>query len=222
MFRSWIGPAIAAVGILCVAPSMAHAVTVSDSYQGRINSIDPHLAGQFALTDTFAVNITYETAFATDTAVNPAIGVYDFVLTSMTATIGSHSFTLDTGAIPNSVRVDNDSLGRDLFIVKAGPLGSQVNGYDPFNVEIFLQDNTHSLFNNDSIPQSSLAATLFSSGTLEFEVFDGSGQFPNYYSVRANIDIPATAPIPPALPLMLSALGGLGFVAWRGKRAIAA
>jgi len=217
MLRSWIGLAIAAVGILGFGP-MARAVTVSDSYHGHLNSIDPHLAGQFAPGDAFTVDITYETVSATDSAPSPAIGVYDFVLTSMTATIGSHTFALDTGGIPNSVRVDNDSLGRDLFIVNATPLGSPVNGYDPFGVNIFLQDNTHALFSNDSLPQTTLAAALFSAGTLEFDVFDGSGTFPNYYGVRAAIDIPAKAPVPASLPLFVSALGGLGWFGWRRRR----
>jgi hypothetical protein len=216
MLRSWIGLAIAAVGVLGFGP-VARAVTVSDSYHGHLNSIDPHLAGQFAPGDAFTVDITYDTAFGSDSVPNPAIGVYDFVLTSMTATIGSHTFALDTGGIPNSVRVDNDSLGRDVFSVDATPLGSPVNGYDPFNVNIFLQDNTHALFSNDTLPQSTLAAALFSAGTLQFDVFDGSGPFPDFYSVRAAIDIPAKTPIPPSFPLFASALGGLTWLGWRRR-----
>jgi hypothetical protein len=222
MIRSWIGLAIAAVGGFGLVPSIAHAVTVSDTYQGHVNSIDSHLATQFALGDTFNVDLTYETEFGTDSASSPAIGIYDFVLTSMTATLGSHTFTLDPGAIPNSVRIDNDSLGRDLFIVNAGPLGSQINGYDPVNVNIFLQDDTHALFSDDSLPQSTLAAALFTSGTIEFEVFDGSGELPNYYSVRAKVDIPAATPLPPTLPLFISAVGGLGWFGWKRRKMPAA
>ena len=135
----------------------------------------------------------------------------------ITGTIGSYTFGLDSVPL-DSVRVDNNSLNRDLFIIGSTAAGAPVNGANPYALRAFLEDDTHTLFNGDSLPQSFLPAALFTQGSLELDLIDTSGVDPVYYYVSAAVDIPAKTPVPPALPLFVSALGGLGWIGWKRHR----
>jgi hypothetical protein len=219
MLRSWIGLAvIAAVGVFGLGLAGAQAATVSGTYSGHVTSLDPQMAGQFALGDPFTVDFTYITDTATDSVpANPNLGIYQAVFTSITGTIGGYNFALATGGPIDSVRVDNDSLGRDLLIFDADVAGSPVNGFDPYGLEVFLQDDTHALFSGDALPTSALPAALFSSGSMQLNLVAGTVDAPLFSFVRATIDIPTPTPIPPTLGLFVSALCGLSWFGWRRR-----
>jgi len=87
---------------------------------------------------------------------------------------------------------------------------------------IFLQS-----FSGGSAPQS-LTAPAFTRGAGIYSMIIGNGVFGsnngpiNYtmtFNVTQTVTPPAATPIPGALPLFASGLGGVGFLGWRRKRA---
>ena len=73
------------------------------------------------------------------------------------------------------------------------------------------------MFSSDALPTSYLASSLFTSSSFEVAFMDDQPT-PHFYFLSGKLDIPAAVtPIPAALPLFLTALGGLGLIARRRR-----
>jgi hypothetical protein len=71
----------------------------------------------------------------------------------------------------------------------------------------------------DSLTDIALGTALWIS--LNTVVSFNHGSAPSYNDVSWNTVAVSATPIPAALPLFASALGGLGFIGWRRRRAAA-
>jgi hypothetical protein len=115
----------------------------------------------------------------------------------------------DTGSSTYSPSSTSTSLGFATFFVFVG---------SNLNFQFGLTDSTDLL----SLPSFDMVTGGFA-GSEEFVSF-GCGLFGGICSSRAitsgqiNTLNVATTPIPASLPLLATALGGLGFVGWRRKR----
>jgi hypothetical protein len=142
----------------------------------------------------------------------------------------NYSWTMDSSPAPavgnivdgaNTATFDyiSQALGSALALPAGGELffyhGSNGGGLS------FVDGLTHlELFDvlGDQIYSGLEATPLFSVGT--FQVPTDFNTNTNIHAVLTVATVAAT-PIPAALPLFASALGGLGFVGWRRKRAAA-
>jgi len=207
---SRIGSAILLAGGLALHASVAQATTVSGSYHGHVNYVDPQLAGAFALGDPFTLNFTYDPNAVTDSAADPNLGLYGPVFTTLAGSIGSYNFALSGS---NSIDVQIGSLA-DALTILADVSGAPVAGYEPAYISAALYDYSKTALSNDSLPSTFLPASLFSTRSLGFTVYDRSGTTIKAYALNATID----TPLPPPLLLFVSAIGGLGAVGWRRSR----
>jgi hypothetical protein len=195
----------------------ASAATVGVTYSGVVTDVDPAGAGQFSAGDTFSFNLFVNDA-AADQESMTGIGVY-FGITQFNGTFSNgYAFASTSGA--------------DNLLVFAGPGGSEVDfnpqnlsapavgGYGLENVLLTFRDPSGAMLPGEGIP-TDLASllSLSQSNNVTLLFLSASASFRVYGTVTAAAAAVGATPIPGALPLFASALGGLGFFGWKRRRA---
>jgi hypothetical protein len=209
--RALTGAGLCMLAAAFAAP--ASALTVTGTYTGVVTSADGPIDSFIHANDAFSFSYSYETVGGTDILPgDPNTGEWHGISLTVTGSIGSYVFATGTPLGDNYVTVTNEGGFDRLVFDLAEPITGLVDTFHP--AEIFLQLNALStLFSSDALPDSHIPASLFTDGQFIIAYTDDVSVFPN---VHGTLSV-ATTPIPAALPLFLSALGGLGFAGWRRR-----
>jgi len=151
-----------------------------------------------------------------------------YVVTNASTTVNNYSaWRFDGGATDwawNYV-IASDNGNNTANVIKAGGLGgvlpSQSDWQNATGLNSYYWDNgEHLVSTNIATTQYRDTFTLASATTLVFFMIDG--YLPdNAGGIALNINAVATTPIPAGLPLFLTAIAGLGFLARRRRAATA-
>lgn len=210
--KRWVAAILVALGLSAFGAS-AKAATVDFVAKGEV-ILALAIGGSTPLDSGDAVefHLTYET-LGSDTDGDPAQGAYAS-LTRFDVTFQGNTYALPfVGA---SAAVSNGVTDILKFSYAGGPVDFISTA------DLTFTDATGAAFGDDSLPgllafqslSGRFGLLLFPPGSLPV-LIDGL-----ITSVTAVSPV-ATTPIPAALPLLLSALGGLGFAGWRRRRAAA-
>ena len=142
----------------------------------------------------------------------------------------NYSWTMDSDPtvahlVPGFQTTTTEYTGQAVGSSIALPTGGELYFYSTaFSGGLGFQDTATgtSLFDflGDQIYTNGEAAPHFSPGVFAF-IFDNNGNRA-YVATLTVATVVAATPIPAALPLLASALGGLGFVGWRRRKTAAA
>jgi hypothetical protein len=205
--------ACAALAVLAAADAKpASAGTVTGTYVGTVTGVGPPVDSRIAVNDPFSITFSYDDATPDSQPGDPTFGEYYSTTMTASGTIGSFAFSAGGGS--------NDSIG-----IVTGPgtyhfglnlqepiAGDSIGGFSLGNINVDLT-STSQLLPTDALPSSYLAASLFHDGTFTLDFI----QDVFFSQVTGPLTVAAT-PIPAALPLFMSALGGIGLVCWRTRR----
>jgi hypothetical protein len=192
--------------------SAASAATIDLQFTGKVTFADPTPSIPSpppTIGDTVSFHLVYDTSVP-DTNANPSQGRYPGAITKLEATFSGqlHTFT----PTQTSISVRNDDPVADGVVFSYVP---DNNAVDEF--VLYFQDPTGTIFTDDSIPTDLIS--LQSIGTWGFTLAPGGGNpLYNFGGSITSITAIAPTPIPAALPLLATALGGLGFAGWRRRR----
>ena len=220
--------AISAVvfGVAGVAFMPADAASVTYSYSGVVDEIGIDSTGQIAAAG-ITVGSTFTGSFEYDSNASPTSTTAtqdDFSLINIVAEF-DNGISLSSGA-NQEIAVINDT--KDVFLSFAPQFVSSSFQYDPVShyFELKLSDSTGSVFSSTDLP-STLNLSDFDGRQFLFwgannkKGVTGTGRDRFSGTITSLTEI-SPVPLPPALPLFLTGLGGLGFFGWRRKHAIAA
>lgn len=199
-------------GLVCVAA--ANAATVTNVYYGKFitDSGLPYLS----VGDTYRIEFSYDTA-TPDADPDPQFGLYNGTLSANVVFSNGYSLSFSGGTI----NIANDELvvSNSDFIgfSHLGPFTSNfptglyaLNGISWYLVD----DATRTALSSDKLPRFPLSTAPFDSGIGDLLIgFKGIGR-PGE-GLHGTV---ASTPIPAALPLFVSALGGFGILAWRRRQ----
>jgi len=222
---------VVTIGLVLGIASQASAATITATFAGTVKAgLDS--TGVFGTPGADLAGAGYSLVYTAD----PTVGSYStfngtitdpqlsgdqiFLGISAALTINGHSYSFIGSGSPAG--------NFDLFATKPGVanIWYQVQNSSPIS-----QVSVRLLTNNPAgFPTSVLGAGTLTSCPAGLCSFGGSFIIPtgsaffqgflNFGSFTVGpTPTPATTPIPAALPLLVSALGGLGFVGWRRKRA---
>jgi hypothetical protein len=185
--------------------SAAQAGTITYYIEGSVSGTPSGLPS-FDTSDTVRFAITLD-PWANSTSlvrpINQVIGQYS----SGESVFGLAGATLTIEDAPTA-------FSDDRIIIEANLTGTAVDGFSPAALYIYMNLTGDSFSINQvhgsPVPnlQTILANMYFATWQVEY-----SGRF-----VGGNIENITQTPIPAALPLFASALGGLGFFAWRRRK----
>jgi hypothetical protein len=222
---------VVALGLLLGVASQASATSITATFAGTVKTgLDT--TGVFGTPGANLAGVGYALVFTADTAVGnystfngtithpQASGDQIFLGISAALTINGHSYSF--------IGSNSPAGNFDLFATEPGVANIfyQVQSSSPIS-----QVSAALLTNNPAgFPTSVLGAGTLTSCPAGLCTFGGSFIIPSgstFFQGYLNFGsftvgptpVPATTPIPAALPLLVSALGGLGFVGWRRKRA---
>jgi hypothetical protein len=195
----------------------ASAATIDLQFTGKVTFADPTPSIPSpppTIGDNVSFHLVYDTS-AADTNANPGQGSYFGSITTLEATFSGQTHTFTPAQTLISVR--NDSFGTDDVLFRYIPDNNAV-----LEFTLYFRDPTGTIFTDDSIPTDLIS--LQSIGTWGFTlappgappglIYLFGGTSP---SITVTAPVAAT-PVPAALPLLATALGGLGFAGWRRRR----
>jgi hypothetical protein len=197
--------------------SNAQASTVAFSYDGIVTSALPIYSG-FQAGDTFNIQFSFESTTPDEHPLNPINGTYVNAIKGITFSSTNLNFTAGASdLLINSIAVTNYSVGAgsgatDEFLLDASFGGSVPVSY----IQLKLRTLDLATFTSDQLPTSFLSTALFDITPFSM---DTGGRFGLVFGILS--DPVASTPIPAALPLFASALGGLGFVGWKRRKSAA-
>lgn len=112
----------------------------------------------------------------------------------------------------------------DQIIFKLFPPFPGVPGFD--GIDLRFEDPTSAALIDNSFPTDLLHTTQSMTGRFYLYLmnppFRGASDFVGVYGSITSVALTAQTPVPAALPLLATALGGLGFAGWRRRRSLAA
>jgi hypothetical protein len=197
------------VGLVCA--SSANAATVSGVYYGEFITDSGLL--YLSIGDTYRIEYSYDTS-APDSDPDPQFGQYDGALSANIAFSNGFNLSFSGGTI----YVANDELvvsNSDFMIFNhQGPFTSNfptgLYSLSGLSWEL-IDDATRTALSSDSLPASYLPTSLFTGTGFQIG-FNGIGRPGEGLSGTLT-----STPVPAALPLFASALGGFGILAWRRR-----
>jgi len=220
--------AVAGAALWLVTASPASATVITATYTGTVNeSFDS--TGVFGTPGADLAGVGYSLVFTIDDTVGTYSTfhgtLFDPILSgdqiigggvSAALTINGHSLGF---ADPSPLGMDFDWVAsKPGFVSFAHAAGSLPTGYIEATME---STNPGPGFPTSVYTDLALSASDCPAAScvthLAFFMPDGFHGFLNFGALTV-----AATPIPAALPLLVSALGGLGFVGWRRKKAVAA
>jgi hypothetical protein len=199
---------------LLALPVPASAATLGVNYSGVLHTVGAAGAGQFAPGDTFSFDILFDDS-APDTEGLPIIGDYHGVTQYNGSFSSGYTFASTTGTdrlvVYNGFGVE--FIGHSL----AAPM---IGGYQLQMISVLFDDPTGTMTIGDALP-TDLASLLSLSADarmfLHFVNFSDNSAFGVFGTVTSATAL-ATTPIPATLPLLASAIAGLGFMGWKRRR----
>jgi len=211
-----VGLALALGAALFLFALPAAAATVGVTYSGKITSVDPEGAGQFAIGDTFTFHVEVDDT-SPDTEPTVGAGVYFDAITKFTGSFSNgYHFAMDLTSTGDDRLFVGDNASDGLGITGSPFVAPQVNTANLVMVTLSFYDPTGTTWNSEAIPGNLATILASSTNSPMFMQFAVPGL---YFRVQGVVTAAvATTPIPAALPLLMSALGGLGFVGWRRRR----
>jgi hypothetical protein len=197
----------------------ASAATISATYSGKVTAVGAAGAGFFAPDDTYTLNVFVDDTVL-DNVANANFGDFQAV-TSINATF-SNGFSFTSTSGHDIVRTQNNFGGQDKFDILAGMLSASPTGsFTLFDAGITLFDSSQAMLASDAIPGDLVSLVAASTPRMFALNFMGpTGGFFVHSSITSASAV-AQTPIPAALPLLASALGGLGLLGWKRRRVAA-
>ena len=224
---------ILSLGLLLAAGPPAQAAPITFDFGGTVTSVDPALAGSFAVSQSLTGSFTYE---STSLPSSPGGGNYFTALTALSFTVGTYSASF-LGPLPppsQDLKISVINLpGLDIFNVSAvttdGLTGPPAAGFAFSGFFFSLQDNTGTVFSSTALPTSlSLSSFDFPVFTLEFLDLDDN-EFAVEGTVTSLTLVPPTGggnggnggapPIPEPSTVVLLGSGLAGLAVWKRRRA---
>jgi hypothetical protein len=201
----------AAMG-LGLSVSAAHAATMDLLVTGKVTVVGGGAISPLAVDDIVTFHLAYTTP-SPDTDPSPDHGSY----TPFSSFESSFNGQTYTSAADTTFDVTN-GVSDEIQIRNFGGPGA-TNGI--FSVDVGFSDPTGTALNGDSLPTDLLTLQSMNGMFRFFLVppLTGGPPLPAIITGQiTSIAAVATTPIPAALPLLASALGGLGFMGWRRRR----
>jgi hypothetical protein len=203
----------------CTVPAAAATISIFV----KVTSVEPPpfspLSPKFASGMTGQIDLGIDQSTA-DGSANPKLGLYSNAITSLSGSF-SNGFTF-SATTPGTLTVYDNYFGTNGASLSANlPNTFGVNGYSTTSILFNLFGNP-GIVSGDAIPDFPGLLSLttqadFALGFLNPSIF-------NFAAVRGTITAittqTAVTPVPAALPLFISALGGLGFVGWRRRKSV--
>jgi hypothetical protein len=196
-----------------VCAAAASAATVTNVYSGAFiaDSGFPYLS----IGDTYRIEFSYDTA-TPDADPDPQFGLYNGTLSANVVFSNGYNFSFSGGTI----YVANDELvvsnSDYIGFSHQGPFSSNfpTGLYALSGVSWYLVDDaTRTALSSDGLPTFPLSTAPFDGGSGNFLIgFNGIGRPGEGLSGTVT-----STPVPSALPLFVSALGGFGILAWRRR-----
>jgi hypothetical protein len=211
---AWV---IALVAGLLAFAMPASAATIGVTYSGVLTGVDPAAGGQFAIGDTFMLNILVDNS-APDQDSAAGFGTY-FGVTQFNGTFSNgYSFASTSGADYLGIIDDFVPVGDEITFLASNVSGAAVGGFSQIDAQLFFNNASGALVGSEAIP-GNLASLYSLSQDRHFQLFfmDGLDMFNVNGVITGAVAITQT-PIPAALPLFAAALGGLGFMGWKRRR----
>jgi hypothetical protein len=214
---------VVALALLLGAASQASAATITATFKGTVASgLDT--TGVFGTPGKGLAGSDYALVFTVDSTVGAYSTIIDPLFSgdqifggiSAVLTINGHSYAFTgTGSPSGNFNIATTKPGLGILAYQFSNALDDVHG--------MLQTN-----NPPTLPTSVFTAVALSSCPAGSCTFSGGFNIPisslGFLSGTLNFGslTVTTTPIPAALPLLVSALGGLGFVGWRRKQTAAA
>lgn len=200
--------------VLCCAGAAADAATVTGVYYGAIDQTSDPAFPYLSVGDSYRIQFSYDTSVP-DNDPDPAQGVYQNAVSGRIDFSNGYSLTYTGGAIYVGNDVDpgdSDYLNFGGFAAVTSNFPTGLYTLDGFSVT--LVDLTRTVFDSDALPSAYLSTALFGASPGGFQIgFPGIGR----PGVGFNGTLTST-PVPPALLLFATALGGLGVAGARRCR----
>ncbi len=221
LFQRFPAITIGAILGLSLLAATASAATVFVRLEGPVLTVDPLLAGLFSTSDRMQFDFRYEST-EVDPNPDPNQGFY-FDVTDLFTVSVLGSFTISE--LQETIFITNDDLsagGQDRFRLVRNffPTGPVFSGFEFIELSALLFDDDGTVFSSDKLPTSYGAPSDYEVNFLSIRWKDASGaQGRITGAVDTIIAQSGVIPIPAALPLLLSALAGLGVVGWRRRKA---
>jgi hypothetical protein len=225
--------AVVICGAIFGGTSAAEATTMVATWTGTIGAFSQDTTNVFGLGSVpgaiigqaFTLTTTFDTAGgtrSTSPGFDKLTGGGSAVLT-----INSHSVNFsgnDAVDTYDLARSSTASNGLSEYNQQVSDHGSDFN---TFNVDVSSNNGNGGLVSSITTPIAlmSLCATNYScTGSFTIAAFSPTFQSASGYFDFSNgtlqVSALAATPIPATLPLLVSALGGIGFMGWRRKRAV--
>ena len=211
-----------------LSPAVAQATTLS--FTAKLTSsiaVGTHLSDLFDyaaglnIGDTISGNLTYDPSVPRTGGNASSIGIYNPSGATINIYLPSGTISLSNInlAVFNGVGLGSSDSAY-FSEQQVTPLGGNVAIQSNFNLNF---NGSDTVFSNTSIPNT-FSLVDFPSSTLEVETeYDISnfvGKRDMFFQLTSVT--PLATPLPAALPLFASGLGGLGLLGWRRKRKAAA
>jgi hypothetical protein len=204
---------MARIGKLCcvacffILLSSANASTIIFSFSGNVTQVPFDEAfGDIAFGDAIQGSLSFDSSAVDLVPADPAVGSYSFSSPfGMTLTIGAHNF-ITSGSL--NIGILNSFV--DQFTVLA------TSALGDLTLELFLQDNTGSVFTNDHLPSVVPPLTAFGLKDFHLDAITPDGEV----QVDGQIGAPAVQGIPEPRSTVYILAGALVFVLLRRKRTL--
>ena len=182
----------------------AQASTINQTFAGQVAWTGSDFASQFSTSDTFQLTFTYDPS---------AGGPGSYPIQDLSAQFSNGVFASDRNPLYIANLGSYSTATEDHYYYAVAGEGSLVDGWNPMQMGINLAFPLGTL--SGGTPPANLTQLLALLVSGEFYIsYDGASR-----SVGGTLTIPvATTPIPAALLLFASALSGLGFFGWRGRK----
>jgi hypothetical protein len=208
----------AAVIGLGMSISAASAATIDLEIKGKVTNADTFPGGPPSpvhANDIVTFRLTYDTSGA-DADPLPNSGLYTGSITRYEVSFGGQTYSFPI--VDARAHVSNDYLGRDSVHFD---YGANSPPYEFPLVRVFFEDYSGTMISDDSLPTD--LASLQPFGKFDILMRQIGYKVPDYLFIGsitsiANFTPVAATPVPAALPLLATALGGLGFAGWRRRR----